>query len=151
MDPQIRHNLEKLAAASGIVSALGGAAYLLSRRVTQEQPSVSPQPDILNTDKLVPHKRLLINRTALSIICLQHPDRKKIMADLRLSKHTVDFSTGYLKHYGLIARIITDKTSGIPPHYVPTGELIDTLREPDAYPFIEEALQERIATKELPS
>lgn len=148
MDPQMRRNIEKLAAASGVVSAIGGAAYLLAKQHGKEVPPVVPQPDILNTDKLEPHNRLLINRTALSIICMNYPDRKQIMADLNITKHKTDYSLGYLKHYGLITRVIPDKASGVPIHYQPVPELVWTLEDPVKYPYIEQALQERIARRE---
>lgn len=147
MGPERRQIIERLSAAGGVASALGGAAYLLARRHARDKPAPVAHPEILNTDRLDPAKRLLINKTALFIICGEYPDRKKIMVEFDITKHVAYYNIGYLKQYGLVERLLPAKESGIPPHYIPTPGLVNTLTDPIAYPYLEEALQERIAQK----
>ncbi len=147
MDLQRKRTIERLAAASGIATAIGGTAYLLTKRHNKEAHLITPQPEILNTDQLEPLKRLLVNRVAMVIICTQYPDRKRVMADLEVTKHQADYGTGYLMHYGLVVRKAGDKSTRIPAHYDPVSELVDTLLDPERFPFKEIALQERLAKR----
>lgn len=141
----IRH-LEKAALAGGIVVAIGGTAYASALKLTHK-----PNPGILNDERFDPGKRMLLNLLAVEVLYSYMPSRQQLVNKLSFKVDQVSHLMGYLTGNGLVVNQPGSKKAETPVHYAPTYALGEALLQPELYPSLEAARQERDSPSRLSS